>query len=554
MFGKNLISVPKIFNTTLVTTFLFWLLTIISINIHLSPADPFYYLKSLPIFYWVGLFLIIISISILFLNPTMRKCYVHNYVLILLIGLYLFGIAPFAYPNPTHMDIYGYLDNVNQLIDHGFIKVSGSYIEAYPLATIFYADFIKIIGINPMTFSRLYPIISIFIAATLIYATSYISIGQWSFLPPIIYLSNSWIPIHYMVPQSFGFLITLLMILIFVSMYLRVAHAKKPFAHKALFIFVLFALVLSHPVTPMINMLAFSVMFLFFVYVLRSNTKNPMHNVYSHSLLNILILFFIIYFSYLLFKSNFILDAAITLIKQSILSLQEQKTLLVDVDWTSTSPMLEYTIATKLRMMNLFIMFILGTFMTSLILFRWRCEKIICAIFTGLFCGYGVIIVLNILTRQTTFIDRGFIFVLIPFCILMALALNFIECANTAGAYKSFLFLIVIFNLIIFPVLGGSSFQYQYYSESEMAGKQFIESHEELERMIKFQFHGSKFVYNNFWYNYISIHHQKGEEYRAQFNTIGLFKTYDSGSSKIYYPNNINLVKLDYWKLTGYRE
>ena len=117
MSTKKLYSSAKMLNSLMCAIFLFWLLTISSIKINYSYANPLSHIISLPIFYWIGLFLIIISTIILFINPPMRICYVRNYLFIIFIGLYLFGISPFAYPNPIHIDIYGYLGSVNQLID-----------------------------------------------------------------------------------------------------------------------------------------------------------------------------------------------------------------------------------------------------------------------------------------------------------------------------------------------------------------------------------------------------------------------------------------------------
>ncbi|WP_231593723.1 hypothetical protein [Methanosarcina siciliae] len=500
----------------------------------------------------------IVFIFILFSCPDHRNNPVRIYAFILLVGIYLFGIHPFAFPNPIHMDIYGYVNNLKQIIDSGDIENAGSYINSYPLASIFYVEIIHIVGTDITMFARFYPILDIFITLNLIFLISYLIIDEWFFLPPLIYLSNSWIPVHYMVPQSFGLFMSILSISLFVRIFHKTENSKNFIVYRLLLIFVLFSLVTSHPTSVIISLFAFSVMFFYFVLssvVFKEMFyQNKKHMV---SIYNIVILFMILYFFHVIYVSKFILlDAIVNTIKTSIFGFLDNQNLLSDIDWTSTTPIFEYVIVSKLRILNLIFVFILGI-VSIVFLYISKCRKLVSHIFIGLFLGYSSIIISNILSRQTKFIDRGFIFLLIPFCFLLVLVFSSIKTKKLLYRYKLFLFSIVSLNLIIFPLLLGASFPYQYYSDSELVGKQFIESHNELIGKIKFNFYGSPFVYNNFWYNYISLHHQRGNEYKKSFENSGLLKIYDNSLCGIYYPKNYpNEITGDiftYWSLTGYR-
>lgn len=545
-----------VLNLLLVLIFLLWSISIYTVDIHSPLADPFLFIKSLPVFYWAGLSLIIVFISILFSHPSHRNNPIRIYIFILLVGLYLFGIAPFAFPTPVHMDIYGYIYNLNEIIESGAIEHAGSYISSYPLASIFYVESTQIVGVDITTFARYYPILDIFITLTLIFLISYSIIDKWFFLPPLIYLSNSWIPVHYMVPQSFGLFMNILLILLFVRIFLETEYLRSfmVFKYRLLLILVIFSLVLSHPTSAIISLLAFFVMV--FSFVLSSIFFKGwfyQNNKYIVPFFNILILFIVIHFSQILYHSGFILGAIIDTIKQTILGIQNQQTLLIDVDWTSTTPMFEYQIVSKLRIINLIVVFFIGIF-SVIFLYLSKCKKLVIHIFIGLFFGYSFLVISNVISRQTVFIDRGFIFLLVPFCFLAVLVFSSIKNKKLLHWYKLFTFSVVFLNLILFPLLLGASFPYQHYSESEFVGKQFIESHEELREKIKFNFYGSPFVYNNFWYIYISIHHQKGNDYKNDFNSNRLFKIYDSCLCGIYYPNGVTSDIFKHWYLAGYRK
>jgi hypothetical protein len=554
MFTKQLFfENNKLFDLTLSIIFLLWCITISVFKVNISSPTPFFYFQSLPIFYWIGIIFSVYLIIILFSNCS-KIHPIRVYFFIFLICLYLYGITPFTYPNPIHMDVYGYLENLKTIDTYGNLNHAGSYYKIYPLAPLYHLSLIDIVNVNPIILAKFNPIINVFIGSTFIYSISNIIIKRLAFMPPIIYLLNSWIPVHYMVPQSYGLLITMLFIFLISLRFLKFSNTKNSITYVLLLILTMFILILSHPTTAIINIIAISSMFIFYALILIFNNRSISYLKSLISFVNISLLFITTYLGYILFNSEFIFTLFVHMIKDMIISIYAQESLFTSIDWTSTTPMFEYVISTRLRILNLIIIQIGGFFVLLKLFQKCKFRELKILILNGLFLGYSVITFSTVASRQTTFVDRGFVFLIMPFSFLIPIYINIEKNNKVKYLFNTFTCVIIILNLMINPILFGSSYSYQYYSESEFMGKHFIESHNELKKIINFDFYGSPYVFFNFWYNYISIHHKKGDLYQNQFYTNNLCKIYDTKSCIVYYPIDKNLEeKMEYWKLTDYR-
>src|SRR5918992_1541216 len=75
------------------------------------PADAFYYIRSLPVFYWIGISITVLPLIIPSYNKT-------KIIFIIMLGLYLHALPVILYNNPRHADVYAHEASTIALLNH----------------------------------------------------------------------------------------------------------------------------------------------------------------------------------------------------------------------------------------------------------------------------------------------------------------------------------------------------------------------------------------------------------------------------------------------------
>ena len=169
----------------------------------------------------------------------------------------------------------------------------------------------------------------------------------------------------------------------------------------------------------------------------------------------------------------------------------------------------------------------------------------------GFFIGYMGFSASLVIAGFSVFgAERGFIFGITPVVILWTLVLADVIDSNnkstvierksnlTARNHWVKLYPIVLTAMIIFfviismlaiPITKYSSDPYAFVSQSEMAGKLFVEGDLNLSRSLGYKYYGSDYMYNNYAYNLLELKQQGGKQYREGFTRNTLNGIYSSG-------------------------
>jgi hypothetical protein len=95
------------------------------------PADAFYYMRSLPAFYWIGISITILPLII----PSDNK---FKIIFVIMLGLYLHALPIILYNNPRFYDVYPHEASTISLLNHqGFPTEKEYYSQEYPGAFLF---------------------------------------------------------------------------------------------------------------------------------------------------------------------------------------------------------------------------------------------------------------------------------------------------------------------------------------------------------------------------------------------------------------------------------
>ena len=127
------------------------------------PADAFYYIRSLPAFYWIG-----ISITLLpLITPSYNKTKI---IFVIMLGLYLHGLPEILYNNPRHADVYSHEASTIGLLNHrGFPTEKEFYSREYPGAFLFQAIQLLLTGMPHFVLLKFVSVFLIILPAVIIY-------------------------------------------------------------------------------------------------------------------------------------------------------------------------------------------------------------------------------------------------------------------------------------------------------------------------------------------------------------------------------------------------
>jgi hypothetical protein len=127
------------------------------------PADPFYYMRSLPASYWVGISITVLPLIIPFDNKS-------QIIFVIMLGLYLHGLPFILYNNPRDTDVYIHEASTISLLKHqGFPADQEYYSREYPGAFLFEAIQSLLTGIPNFILLKFTSIFLLILPGVLIY-------------------------------------------------------------------------------------------------------------------------------------------------------------------------------------------------------------------------------------------------------------------------------------------------------------------------------------------------------------------------------------------------
>ncbi len=127
------------------------------------PADPFYYMRSLPAFYWIGISITILPLII----PSYSK---YKIIFVIMLGLYLHALPVILYNNPRFIDVYYHEASTISLMNRqGFPTETGYYSREYPGVFLFEAIESLLTGMPHFFSLKFISILLIILPGVLIY-------------------------------------------------------------------------------------------------------------------------------------------------------------------------------------------------------------------------------------------------------------------------------------------------------------------------------------------------------------------------------------------------
>lgn len=540
----------KIIPIILVWMTIFWLLTYYTMNITAFKPDSFFYIENLPIFYWIGIIFgcYVLGILILKSDEILHKT-VFELILTILFVLYLFGTPVFVYASPQFIDTYGVINRVSDTILNGHILALGGYDIEYPLQIVFFSQ-LAIISMSIFQLAKIFPLINVFIVSLFIYLLAKKINPKYCIIAPIFYLTISWLDIQHLSPQSYGLMLTVMFLYFLITRFI-----EKTNIVKTLFLFlIMIVIVFSHPISPLLNFMPLLIIWIVTLLLSYSKLSSKFNFIKRDKIINILILQGVFYFGYSMYLVEGIFGRFLQDLNRSLMNFLYGGKSLSIVDFTITKPMFSYMMTYYLREISLILIALLGLLAIIIILSKKR-DKI-GILLSCIFFGYMSIFGYLFLTGTSGFVDRGFAFALMILPLLVVSILGYHDKEYSFKIFNIFFIVLFIFSLVTFPITNQGTAPYMVPSTSEIAASDFIYSNPQLEQDVKYSYSGSPAVYNQYWFNYITLKHQKGQDYINSFNLIGLNKIYDSGQAKIYNTKDyklFNQLQNGAWNYTGYR-
>jgi hypothetical protein len=528
-----------------------WLLTIVTTHIVEFPPDTLSYAKQLPIFYWVGMVLNCVAfILLLGKSSTLstKKSGLRDLFFIIILILYIFGTPLFIYTNPRIIDVYGYSSYaIDSVITTGYASApiwqwQHEYLNNFPGSTIFFSMIIRVLGITTISFAKYYPLYLMFIISFLIYAISKKVAGNYALFAPVAYCSLTFVTEYNLAPQSHALMLTTVFLLILIPL-LQFKKQDRDIQTKKLVLIVLWIIIVTaHPSTPIINLFCFFVVYIICIgFEQISSSRNRYFNLPRDHLIkiggvyrNFLLLFGVMYVAYLIYISDFMLNKIIKLSQHISNDLLAENMFSVTAPYT-INPSASYTLLYQVRWIEIIGILLLGLSSIFVLFFKNK-DKISTFIVGTLFVGYmslSAFLVIGGKASSAYGPGRGMIFGLVPCSIIFSMVLNTKLKERKYHIFKTILLLFIISSLLVLPLARYGGDPYNFVSESEFAGMEFVSQHPQIEITIQdFCNPGTHSLFTNHWYNLFELKQQRGDEYANRF--IDQHKLYDSGQCKMH--------------------
>jgi len=233
-----------------------WAITTNSFTITRVAPNAFFYTRSLPWLFWVGIACAVVALIVVvgrLIEATESVKLLPSMLLI----LYAFGTQRFVYENPLIMDAYFFAANAQAVSNLGsFSTPNLIYPNEYPGSYVLAVQFLRVTGIDVVSFIKLYPLFASSLFFLLVYVFARRFVPRYAFLAPASTVGVLWFQMHAS-PQSLD-------LIEYAVLLILIAKSVQPGRHRSrvwlgLFLVVVLVMVASHPTTPPIliaNMLA----------------------------------------------------------------------------------------------------------------------------------------------------------------------------------------------------------------------------------------------------------------------------------------------------------
>ncbi len=185
-----------------------------------EPTDLFGLASKLTPAYWIGLALILLCSILAFLDREHRSDALFVFLLVVL-GLFLFGISVFSQEYPRDVGAYYPSAEVKNLIEFQHVDIGASLpsYNSWPALQFITASILEITGIDHLEWLRYFPLFWVFCFILIIY-----SIGKRLKLPPnsqfllaFFVLTSYWMMWSSFSPQSIAMLLYLLIFMLLIA-------------------------------------------------------------------------------------------------------------------------------------------------------------------------------------------------------------------------------------------------------------------------------------------------------------------------------------------------
>jgi hypothetical protein len=127
------------------------------------PANPFYYIRSLPAFYWIGISITVLPLII----PSYNKSKI---IFVIMLGLYLHALPIILYNNPRFTDVYFHEASAISLLNQRGLPTEDIYYSRdYPGAFLFEAIQSMLTGVPHFVLLKFTSIFLVILPGVLIY-------------------------------------------------------------------------------------------------------------------------------------------------------------------------------------------------------------------------------------------------------------------------------------------------------------------------------------------------------------------------------------------------
>lgn len=484
-------------------TFTLWLITISSTSIHNLQSDPVSYVKLLPFTYWLGLLLLLTQFIYILLAKD--KDHLIEFIFIIMFSLYFAGIQPFIYDNPKFMDI-NRMYRQSMLFKYDISLIGTGYPYDFPIIMLLGNLLSQILNSSLFDIIKYFPIFISTMSTTVLYSLGKNLSSKFGFIAPILFIisGNLWFSTYYTyTPFSISFLLFLILLLVIIKDF------NNKFQRKILGIVLLIVIVSS---SPTLSLLA---IFIFCFVIINDKFSKDRFSISSM----FLILFVIIFFTYVMVISNFIfgeiLDVIVTLLKA-----ENSGTISI----IPSTPMMSYFLLIILNYLKILMLIVFGIYLT--LINRNSFIGKLCIATIALFFPLSIYFGSN-----SYMIDRPFFLFLIPFSLLIVIFIDQYSIKNKIGIIIT----IVILLSTSFQLLSGIGDPYSIITTSELYAENFIYKYQESEiignKYYPKDFRYSPSVWDQQGYNYYLF---RGETYPIMNVKYKMNKIYDVKTLNIY--------------------
>lgn len=211
--------------------------------------------SHLPINYWIGLFLIILCSIFIYFDNELKEDTIYIFILIIF-GLFLFGVAIFVEENARWWDSYYPISEVKNILSLGYIEISPKYPSSsyynwpgYHLITAFLISFSNFQLISIIKYMPLFNILTIIFLTYTIGKKLEFSLNQ-CFLLSYLLLSSLWVTtLYYYGPQAMAYILSLVIFLFLVQF-------KNTAKEKVIIVLTFLSIVITHALTTIVAVLS----------------------------------------------------------------------------------------------------------------------------------------------------------------------------------------------------------------------------------------------------------------------------------------------------------